>query len=321
MTGPASRVFRETSALPRTESVPLAHVSLEVGHLYAEDFAAGPARLRAHFERVRPWLEAVRSSATAHGVRPRISTCFLVDDYHSSFSSPPEVLPVLLAEAERAGVSVDYLARESGCAVTEGVPVAEHTAQRLVESPAPGSDGSRPPARETGWLANGERGPGTAPAEAMAPVREWRPPAETGARRHSIFTDVELWDERDGRRTWSCPFLAAVWQLARLGLLRHEGRALPVARPVDTGAFPGRWGDLPPLVRLESSAAPFCAYRTWSVLSSRFLAVENAVRVILDQVTVDQDALRQSTERATREGLPTPASVAERAAYVFHPEP
>ncbi|MEU3979112.1 SCO2522 family protein [Streptomyces sp. NPDC026672] len=319
MNGPP--VFRETTAEPRTEAVPLSHVSLEVGHLYAEDFAAGTARLRAHFERVRPWLDAVHTATAALVARPRVSTCFLVDDYFTPFASPAEVLPGLLAEADRAGVRVDYLARESGCAVADGVPLAEHTVARLVESPVPGSDGSRPPARQTGWLANGERGPAPAPVEAMAPARPWAPPAETGARRHSIFTDVELWDERDGRRTWSCPLLAAVWQLARLGLLRHEGRPLPAAHPFDAAALPGTWAALPPLLRTRPDPPPFCAYRTWSVLSSRFLAVEHAVRIVLDQVTVDPDALAQAAGRAAREGLTVPGSVAERISYVFPAEP
>ncbi|MFJ3304063.1 SCO2522 family protein [Streptomyces sp. NPDC086549] len=320
MTGPAARVFRETSAEPRTRSVPLAHVSLEVGHLYAEDFEAGPERLRGHFERARPWIEAVRSSVAALTARPRISTCFLVDDYFTPFSSPDRVLPVLLAEAERAGVGIDYLARESACAVADGTPVAEQTAERLVESPVPGSDGSRPPARQTGWLANGERSP-AAPAEAMAPVPAWRPPAETAARRHSVFTDVELWDERDGRRTWSCPFLAAVWQLARLGLLRAHGGPVPRARDRGADPFPDQWAALPPLTRLDPDAAPFSAYLTWSVLSSRFLPVEHAVRVVLDQLAVDPGALRQVAERSARERVPVPESVAERASYVFYPEP
>ncbi|MFE9448489.1 SCO2522 family protein [Streptomyces sp. NPDC006739] len=321
MTGPAARVFQETGAGPRTRSVPLAHVSLEVGHLYAEDHLAGPERLRAHFAAVRPWIDAVRASVTGPAGRPRISTCFLVDDYFTPFSSPAEVLPVLLAEAERAGVTIDYLARESACAEADGVPLAQHTLQRLVESPVPGSDGSRPPARQTGWLANGARGPGGAPAQAMAEAPGWRPPAETAARRHSIFTDVELWDDREGRRTWSCPFLAAVWQLARLGLLREDGR--PVPEPAGPGdrPWPDHWSALPPLTRLVPDAAPFTAYLTWSVLGARFLPVENAVRVVLDQVAVDPQALAQTAERSAREGLPVPASVAERASYVFYREP
>ncbi|MCX4821415.1 SCO2522 family protein [Streptomyces sp. NBC_01142] len=317
----SAAVFRETAAEPRTQSVPLAHVSLELGHLYMEDFEAGPERLREHFARVRPWADAVRASAAVGGRQPRISTCFLIDDYFTRFSSPAELVPTLLAEAEKAGLTIDYLARESGCAVADGIGVAEAVEHRLVESPPTGSDGSRPPAGETGWLANGERGPDAGTLEAMAQVPSWRPPAETAARRHSVFVDVELWDNRNDRRTWSCPFLAAVWQLARLGLLRHHGEPVLRPRPWSGGAFPSQWDDLPSLVQLNATAAPFSAYRTASVLPSRFLPVEHAVRVILDQVDADPGALRQVAERSAREGMAVPDEIADRASYVFYAGP
>lgn len=314
-------VFRETTAESRTQAVPLAHVSLELGHLYTEDFEAGPQRLRAHFARVRPWADTARTVA-AGGRRPRVSTCFLVDEYCTRFSTPAALLPVVLTEAEHAGLVIDYLARESGCAVADGVPVAEGVKARLVESPPPGSDGSRPPVSQTGWLANGRRSPGVRSAEAMADATVWQPPAETTARRHSIFLDAELWDEPSGRRVWSCTFLAAVWQLARLGLLRHFG--VPVLHPVPWTAgedFPGDWDALPPLIQLNPSAAPFCAYRTCSVLPSRLLPVEHAVRVVLDQVNVEPQALRQVAERAFGEGLSVPEEIPDRISYVFHEGP
>ncbi|WP_031038130.1 SCO2522 family protein [Streptomyces sp. NRRL F-5650] len=315
-------VFSETAAEPRTQSVPLAHLSLELGHLYMEDFEAGPERLRAHFAEVRPWAEAARAAATARagGKRPRISTCFLIDDYFTRFSTPAEVVPMLLAEAEAAGLSVDYLARESGCAVTGKVPVAEAVAAHIVESPPPGTYGLRPPAAQTGWLANGERSPVARAPQAMKRAVPWQPPHETAARRHSIFLDVELWsDDADGLRTWSCPFLAAVWQLARLGLLRNEGEAVLAPQPHTAAAgFPDKWDELPSLLRLNDRAAPFSAYRTCSVLPTRFLPVEHAVRVILDQIEADPAALEQVTDRSGREGLTVPPSVADRISYVYY---
>ena len=78
-----------------------------------------------------------------------------------------------------------------------------------------------------------------------------------------------------------------------------------------------RWDDLPPLVRLGERADPFAAYRTCSVLPGRFLPVEHAVRVILDQTDVDRDALRQVAERSAGEGVPVPGPVADRVSYVF----
>jgi hypothetical protein len=314
-------VFRETTAEPRTQTVPLAQVSLELGHLYMEDFEAGPERLREHFARVRPWADAVRTAAAMRGRQAGVSTCFLIDDYFTRFSSPAELVPTLLAEAGRAGLTIDYLARESGCAVADGIDVAAAVERRLVESPAPGNDGSRPPARETGWLANGERTPSVTTPEAMANVPSWQPPKENFAHHHSVFLDVELRDDRDGRRTWSCPFLAAVWQLARLGLLRHCGEPVLQPRLRPGGGFPADWDDLPPLIQLNAAAAPFSAYGTCSVLPARFLPVEHAVRVILDQIDADPGALRQVAERSAHEGIAVPDEIPDRASYVFYAGP
>lgn len=316
-------VFLETTAEPRTQSIPLAHVSLELGHLYMEDFAGGPERLREHFARVRPWVDAAKAEAAVGGRRARVSTCFLIDDYFTRFSSPAELVPVLLEEARKAGLTIDYLARESGCAVADGIQLAEATLHRLVEEPPPGSDGSRPPARETGWLSNGERTPGMGTLEeAMANASEWRPPTETAARRHAVFLDVELYDEdENGHRTWSCPFLAAVWQLARLGLLRHCGEPVFQPRPWPGEEFPHDWRDLPPLVQLNPSAAPFSAYRTCTVLPNRFLPVEHAVRLLLGHIDADPVVLGQVTQRSAREGTPAPNEIPDRASYVFYSGP
>ncbi|MGC0377410.1 SCO2522 family protein [Streptomyces sp. SAI-229] len=315
-------VFQEATSRSRTQAVSLSHLSLELGHLHMEDFEAGPGHLRRHFERVRPWAEAAHATAAATGgKRPRISTCFLIDDYFTRFSAPADVVPMLLEEAGRAGLVVDYLARESGCAVAGKVPVAEAVAGRIVEEPPPGSYGLRPPAAQTGWLANGERGPVARAPQAMKKATAWQPPKETAARRHSVFLDAELWDDDpDGHRTWSCSFLAAVWQLARLGLLRDDGEAVLVPQPHTTDTFPDDWDELPPLLRLNPRADPFTAYRTCSVIPSRFLPVEHAVHVILDQIEADPGALAQTAERSARENVAVPDSVADRISYVFYAE-
>ncbi|MFF7530555.1 SCO2522 family protein [Streptomyces bobili] len=326
MSGPGT-VFRETSAQPRTESVPFSHLSLELGHLYMEDFAEGPARLRRHFAAVRPWVDAARAAVgpLPAGKRPRISTCFLIDDYFSRLSTPAELIPPLLQAAAEAGLSIDYLARESGCAVAEPgnrdrAELAEAVLHRLVESPPPGSNGFRPPVSRTGWLTNGRRTPSHRTSAALdATGAVWEPPSETGARGHSVFVDVELWSGPEEERLWSCAFLASVWQLVRLGLLRHDGRAVLTPAPWDDKEFPAEWDALPPVVRLNPLAAPFTAYATCSVLPARFLPVEHAVRVVLDQVHVESEALRQIAERSAAEGMPVPAGIVDRTSYVFPP--
>src|SRR5207245_1777943 len=160
--------------------------------------------------RIAPWARTAAEALVpqATGSRPRISTCFLIDDYFTQFSSPAEVIPQLLTAAQRHGLQIDYLARESACARADGVALAE---------------------------------------------------------------------------------LAAAWQLLRLGMVRNNGAN--VVHPVqhDGQAFPSTWAELPPITTLRANATPFCAHRTFSALPSRFLQVENAVRVILAQTAIQQE--------------------------------
>jgi hypothetical protein len=311
--------FVESSADLKVESVALAHVSVEVGHLYMEDLSAGPAAVRRAFATAAPWL---RTALTPQAVgcekkSVRVSTCFLIDDYFSRFSTPADVIPMVLDAAAREGVSIDYLARESACASVNGISPAELTLGNLVTEPVPGTTGGRPPLTETGWLTNGQRSPSTSPAEAMTKPVRWQPPRDNSRRRHSIFVDVELWDERDGYRTWSCAMLAAVWQLMRLGLLRDQGRPVVIPQDWTDARFPDSWDDLPPVIRLNPQATAFAAYTTLSVLSPRFLPVELAVRTILSQFACDQSILTEATGRAARDAMQLPAELVDRIRYVF----
>lgn len=314
----AEAVFHEASAADRVVSVPLSHLSIELGHLYMEDFEQGPDRLREMFRQVAPWV-ATAERVCAEAVKPktpRISTCFLIDDYFTQFSSPRKVLPDLIEAAKSVGLRIDYIARESACAVADQVQLAQLVAGRLVADPPPGTDGRRPPVQETGWLCNGERTPYHNEAMVVDDVG-WRPPSENGARNHSIFVDVELWSERDGSRLWSCPFLAAVWQLLRLGVLRDMGERVASPR-VWTGEFPLEWHELPAITQLRSDdIAHFSAYRTFSVLGGRFLPIEQAVRTILSQVSVERAVTRQIMDRAMGERLTLPDQVIERIEYAF----
>lgn len=314
--------FGESSGRPRTQQVPYSHLSVELDHLYMEDLLGEAANLHERMERVKPWYDAIVSSfaGTGLGSRLRVSTCVLIDDYFSSLVSPDEVVPRLREAAAAAGLRIDYLAREACCAEYDGVSPAELAVDRLVPIPAPGTDGSRPPTLETGWLSNGRRSPDPS-RFSMKRSDAWQPPVEANARRHSVFVDVELWDEADGKRVWSCAMLASVWQLLRLGLLRDHGRALALPQPVDEqSALPQRWEDLPAVLQLEPRAAPFTAYRTASVLDHRFMPVEHAVRVILSQVRQDPEALTSLAERASREGLRPVDDVLGRIGYVYMPD-
>lgn len=303
---------------PPLRSLPFAHLSVELGHLYMEDYELGPDHLRDHFRRVRPWADAAIQQCTEAlaGRTPRISTCFLVDDYFTVFGEPAEIVAQLVEAAGQAGLHIDYLVRESACAGLREVELARMVESLLVDEPPAGTNGDRPPARESGWLSNGERSPRSSLSTAMRASQSWRPPRQNAANRHSIFVDVELWSEEDGERLWSCPYLASVWQLLRLGLLRDRGAA--VVEPVGVPAtLPRAWADLPGVTQLTQRAAPFTAYRTFSVLAPRFLQIETAVMTILSQISVDADVARIPLKRAADERLPLPDDLVERIEHVF----
>jgi hypothetical protein len=316
---PAEAGFSEESAHARVEQVPLGHLSIELGHLYMEDFAAGPEQLRRHFREVAPWVAAARrrmADRLGPGRTPRISTCFLIDDYFTQFSSPDVVIADLVAAAAESNLDIDYVARESGCAVADEVPVADLVLDRLVAEPPPGASGLRPNPQETGWLYNSDRLPGETAPPAMSGPQRWAPPTENGRNRHSIVVAVEIYSTVNGKRQWSCPYLAAVWQLLRLGMLRQNGR--PVAVPEIAGErYPREWKRMPAVLQLKPKAPPFSAYRTTSVLASRFLNIEAAVRVVLSQFAADEAVQRLVAERAAGERIDLDADLLRRIGYVF----
>ncbi|MET0491782.1 MAG: SCO2522 family protein [Actinoplanes sp.] len=308
-------VFTEQSATPVVRAVALSQLSIELGHLYLDDFKQGPARLREQFHRVRPWVRTATEALTAGG--SRVSTCFLIDDYFTRFASPAAVVRMLVEAAGGTGLEIDYVARESGCAVAGNVDLAGLVQQRLVAEPPVGTNGSRPPVGRTGWLSNGERSPSDRPVDAMAAPQPWSPPRQSAVQHHSIFVDIELWSETPAGRLWSCPFLAAVWQLQRLGVLRHRGEPIAEPQPMAPADLPDDWDAMPPVVQLRERAAPFRAYRTFSALDARFLGIEAAVRTILGQVSIDRTVTEQLRARAAKERLPLPEELVDRVRYAF----
>ena len=184
--------YHELTETARVEAVPLAHLSVETGRLYLDDFA--DARLIARqLDQAAPWLEAAgKRIRKRFGRNARISTCFLVDDYTppSRPGEPPkpsEVVEAVTEAAEQAGLKIDYLAREAGCAVACERPysgprdqsgLADIVAGLIVEEAAVGANGSRPPTAQTGWLSNGQRSPAVA---AALDAPEWEAPEESAA--------------------------------------------------------------------------------------------------------------------------------------------
>jgi len=314
--------YGEAAAPGRVVSVPLSHLSMELGHFYVEDFEAGVDHITGMLRPVAPWARIAEQGLgpAIAPARPRVSTCFLVDDYFSELPPPGDLLPMLLDAAAQAGLTLDYVARESACARNGDVPVADLLVSRIVDDPSRGANGSRPPTRQTGWLCNGARSPQKPLDEAMRPEADWRAPQENRAVRHSIFVDVELWSDGDGGRLWSCALLAAAWQLVRLGAIRSHGEPVMTPQPWPD-PYPDTWAELPAVMQRNPRAAPFTAHRTFSVLAGRYLPIEHAVRTILNQVAVEPAVAEDLARRAQGEKLALPHQVIDRIEYAFAGEP
>lgn len=132
----SSRVFSERSQGTVVENVALSHLSVEVGHFYMDDLENGEKPIFEQFKRVKPWLDAAVASVVRGEEKPRVSTCFLIDDYFQRWPDASQIMEKLLRLAAEAGVTIDYVARESACARRlDGFQVAELVARRILEEP------------------------------------------------------------------------------------------------------------------------------------------------------------------------------------------
>jgi hypothetical protein len=279
-----------------------ADVSVEVAHLYMRSLTRERALEEASREErvLRPLLESLRADGLA------VSHCVLVDDTSGSVSAEESQAFVLDVCAE-VGLRVDYVVRESACAHGITTMLAFYFPEEPLEAGDMLGTGRHIPvvdALEDGdrWLANGEPGRFQPPAEPLlVPTVDAEPAGSTtagkrrtggrGTRSHSIHLDVELWsvEARAGSIVWSCPSLAAWWQLLRLGA------------PMDDRVRP---------VPEHSDAPPFAAATTLTVLPPSFLVVEDAVRTILSRVDVPAEWLPSVRGHG-------PLGLLERMNYIF----
>ena len=305
-----------------------AHLYIETGHFYPDDLDKGQDHFAAYFRRVARYAGvAAENYAERTGIeQPRVSTVMMIDDYRKLRNVTPEEVigGFILPAAEAAGISVDYIARDAACAEyydrTSGLQVspADILTARIIDEPIKGVGLPNMFMVERGWLANGQR-PVADPAKGQ---KDWQPAEEYGAQLHSIFMDVEIFrDEKKSGRLWACPLLASVWQAARLGDLHNEFAPAmtvqPVPRAADGGLHFGEdWDELPAIMQLHDDAHGFEAYSTFSVLPTRYLGVEGAVRTILGHIDVNEDTSRYMHDLASAEGLVL-SGLTDRLEYVF----
>ena len=270
----ASRSGAGAEAPARKDAaIAFSDLSIEVGHVEPNSFRRGVEHLENHLRRVTPWLGPARTAWINPDSGARTSTCFLVDDYTGPIPPPSEVIPKLLKAAGGCGIGIDYLVRESAYAGRDALSLAWYIESRTVDGGSRAAGGPDPSVAPSAWLADGERRPSPVTADGSVTGD-----SEQTEHSDSIFMEKRLWPGSTSGQGWSCSFLAAVWQLARLGVVNDT--SIAYGTPWEERSL-SAWNELPPVIQLNQDAAPFRAYRTVSILESRYLPIEAAVRIIL----------------------------------------
>lgn len=277
-------------------------ISVELTHLYLRDIDEDPSIVERALDSALFWLKPILHNFESRG--QTVGTCVLIDDYFikSDLVVDPEKVAELFRNAcEKADVPLDHIVFEKACADT-----VETMLGLIVEEPRPGA-GSRGGARDNlrparDWLSNGDAMRLTySPAEGRL-GQDWfngeqrqLEPKNT----HAVFLDVQLYDESDGDRRYSCPALAAWWQLIRLGLDRNSDGAKRI--PAGTQSRDG--------------ARPLFGKRTLTLLPPQFIEIEHAVNNILRQVAIPHSLLRKMRDK--KQPIPLDAKpISDRVSYI-----
>ena len=312
----------------------IADLSVEIGHLYLSDLkfdsiSAPEIENATHFDK-RPSdegepqvvdLESYVTRRLDRGIaavspivkryrasKKKVSTAVLIDDYFYRSSSDAELLDRVVAaiieyaETAKNEIQLDFIAFEAD--VADSV----RTLVNLITREPHAGAGSRSQAEleyHDRWLGNGQAGRGRTVKKIRRLGRVEALPLEESTagrnrRQHSIAMDIELLSLRNGIELWSCPLLAAWWQLVRLGMLRDDhGEPTMPKRTIALG--------------LDENV-PLHAKRTLTALVPEFLEVEAAVQTILRQTALTGD-LRSHLKDSRLEI--EPRDHLKRISYVF----
>lgn len=280
-----------------------ADVSAEVDHFYVTDFTD---EYEADVERIAAKLSYANIISQAIlGKGKTMSTVHMLDGYHmeghgQSRLRPVEVFNRMIAGAEMAGVSLDYIVEEGAL-----VSLANKALGLIRLKAEPVNDGWE--AKE--WVRVETRAYndadyphteyiyGNAPQgkmqSSMAMHSNENPEPEDWSWR--MVHDIQIFNykRRKGRIVfkegmpevdeWACPYLAAISTMARLGLMRV------VPELLDKNNVPDhtRWSSYPLVTQLNPNAAPFQAHEIFNVLPMQYLDVESASRLLVGAVDLN----------------------------------
>lgn len=277
-------------------------ISFESLHLYAGD-PNFQKQLESGASLAAKWhtaLTDVYSSATL------VNKVF-VDDYSETKQMPSreEIIAAVRENYEQAGVALDYIVFESDCAAT-----TNFIRERIIREPQE-SEGSFSPFENFRYDDLNEHlnfeyvdrrlNPDSRDAKRRgfsAKIREVR---------NDVGISVRLGRKASGGGTpttiWSCPTVAAWWQLIRLGVLED------IDAPNENCAPKGSWS------RQHRSLPEFACHRTISLLAPSYIGVEHAVRTILSNMLIESYETTLNRLNFGSKGMGT--SVLDNISYIF----
>ena len=216
----------------------IADLSVEFSHLYLDQ--ASEAEAKAAAGSARRWLIPVITRYREAGYT--VSTTVMIDDYFASDEASVEKNTELIrSSCANEGVAIDHVVYESACAHS-----VEKMIEHLMDQPRFGDGSSNGPtdSSKDNWLFNYAPGRDafreaqnlsafSLLTEEERRAVELQSVANAGSKettqraRHAIKLEIELWKQtvvaNGTSLLWSCPLLAAWWQLIRLGMFRDNG--------------------------------------------------------------------------------------------------
>lgn len=282
-----------------------ADVSFEVAHLYLGDRAIEQT-IERYADAARTWALPIVSQMREDG--DTVSVVVFLDDYTDTkgeIHPADQVRERVVAALQERGLKVDYVALESECAKSA------HILATCIEPAPVQGDGSVTRNAKQVAFTDGHFvhyfGHSVRAAGAIAEYYGMGP--RSFEQRTDIGLRVRLHGETGG--DFTCPAVAAWWQLIRLGALlgvsetraEEEGYKLSQIE----GAPHGTWA--------RPKAAPFIAKRTVTLLPPAYIGVEHAVQVLLDNAGLPERL--QKSLGITARGEKIAAAPRDRISYLF----
>lgn len=289
-------------------------LSIELPHFYISQFSEKPDIIEKGLAASKIFLDPI--VAILEKKKKNYSTVCLVDDYFVRKGQENEIEKFIQSyrnACEKLSIRLDYIVFEGQCSksVKNFPPILPEPNQGAGSRGGPYTNQL---SDNKDWLSNGDVfrdkyidvNQGFGANFLSNELSDIKPHKE-----HALFLDVQLSKPGESKNlaylneeklVYSCPFLAAWWQLIRLGMHSDEDGNFLIPE--------NSWQ--------RDGAHPMTAERTLTFVAPDFLPVEHAVNCILNNVIPSDKQLRHLNRTGkTENGKPT-LSLANRLSYVIY---